>query len=46
MEQENEKRRNAENEGMPCCPNMDTDEVYDLFWRKICDVSILSATQL
>lgn len=46
MEQENEKRRNAENEGMPCCPNMDTDEVYDVFWRIIYDVSILSVMQL
>lgn len=46
IEQENEKRRNVENEGMPCCPNIDTDEVYDVFWGTIYYLSILSAMQL
>lgn len=31
IEQENEKRRNVENEGMPSFSNMDTDGVYDAF---------------
>lgn len=46
IEQENEKRRNVENEGMLCCPNIDTDEVYDVFWGIIHFLSILSAIQL
>lgn len=32
FEQENEKRRNVENEGMQYCPNVDTEEVYNVFW--------------
>lgn len=33
IEQENERRRNVENEGMPCC-HIETDEVYGLvFWE-------------
>lgn len=28
IEQENEKRRNVENEGMPCCTNIGTEEVF------------------
>lgn len=46
FEQENEKRRNAENEGTQYCPNVDTDEVYDVFWRIVWYHSILSAMQL
>ena len=46
IEQENEKRRNVENEGMPCHPNVDTGEVYGVFWGIVYYLSILSAMQL
>lgn len=46
FEQENEKRRNVENEGMQYCPNIDTEEIYDVFWGIILYYSILSVMQL